>query len=89
MYAAAMFAGSVTGTLADAQHFQRVMRAGFRLRSLLAARLHSQVLRLTPAARAGFTSGRMYNLLAADAETLQTLCQGAFGFISAPLRITG
>lgn len=42
-YAALMFAGTAAGVLADNQHFQRVMRAGFRLKAALAAAVHRQV----------------------------------------------
>ncbi len=34
-YATAMLCGLLVGTLCDNQHFQRVVRAGFRLRGVL------------------------------------------------------
>ncbi|PNH04670.1 Multidrug resistance-associated protein 5 [Tetrabaena socialis] len=57
-----MFAGSVVGVLTDNQHFQRVMRAGFRLKAVLAAAVHRQVFLLTPGARAAFSSDRGVNV---------------------------
>ncbi len=42
-YAVLMFSGTAVGVLADNQHFQRVMRAGFRLKAALAAAVHRQV----------------------------------------------
>ena len=35
IYATMMLVGLVTGSLCDNQHFQRVVRAGFRLRGVL------------------------------------------------------
>ncbi|KAG2427456.1 hypothetical protein HXX76_012392 [Chlamydomonas incerta] len=88
-YAAAglMFAGSAAGVLADNQHFQRVMRAGFRLKAALAAAVHAQLFRLTPAARSHFSSGRVYSLVASDVESLMALCQNVMGLFSSPVRI--
>ena len=152
-----MFAGTLLGLAADNQHFHIVMRAGFRLKSILVAQVHRKVFQLTPAARARFNSGRVYSLVSSDAgacacaacrpwcvlskpflggggggaaaglalqlttlpprsqpphnpaspptaflappptppqllplrdaETLQNVCQNAFGFVSSPLRI--
>ncbi|PNW84295.1 hypothetical protein CHLRE_04g228650v5 [Chlamydomonas reinhardtii] len=88
-YAAAgcMFVGSAVGVLADNQHFQRVMRAGFRLKAALAAAVHAQLFRLTPAARSHFSSGRVYSLVASDVESLMALCQNVMGLFSSPVRI--
>ncbi|CAL8468910.1 g8451 [Coccomyxa elongata] len=87
-YAALMFVGLVTGTLCDNQHFQRVMRAGYQLRALLVHETFKKVLYIAPSARAEFSSGRVFNLVTSDAETLQMLCQNIMGLISSPLRIT-
>ena len=38
-----LFFGTTLGVLADNQHFQRVMRAGFRLRSIVTAEVYRKV----------------------------------------------
>ncbi|KAK9802963.1 hypothetical protein WJX72_012534 [[Myrmecia] bisecta] len=86
-YALIMLLGLLLGTLADNQHFQRVMRAGYRLRAVLVHEVFVKVLALSPTARAEFSSGRVFNLVTSDAETLQLLCQSIMGIISSPLRI--
>lgn len=77
------------GTLADNQHFQLVMRAGFRLRSVITAEVHRKSLYLTPTARAKYSSGRVFNLVASDAESIQTVAQNLLGVMSSPIRIIG
>lgn len=52
------------------------MRAGFRLKAALAAAVHAQLFRLTPAARSHFSSGRVYSLVASDVESLMVGCGG-------------
>lgn len=89
VYASLMFLGSMVGLLADQQHFQLVMRAGFRLKALILSTVHKQVFLLSPAARNSFTSGRIFNLISSDAETLYVFCQFGFGLISSPVRIVG
>lgn len=49
----------------------------------------NKVLFLTPGAQARFTSGRIFNLVTSDAETLQQLCQNLLGVVSSPARIIG
>ena len=63
--------------------------AGFRLRALLVHQVFKKVLFLTPGAQHSFTSGRIFNLVTSDAETLQQLCQNLLGVISSPARIIG
>jgi ABC-type transport system involved in cytochrome bd biosynthesis fused ATPase/permease subunit len=46
-----------------------------------------KVLFISPAKRADFSSGRVFNLVTSDAETLQLLCQNIMGLMSSPLRI--
>ena len=62
---------------------------GFRLRALLVHQVFKKVLFLTPGAQHRFTSGRIFNLVTSDAETLQQLCQNLLGVISSPARIIG
>lgn len=66
-----------------------VLAAGFRLRALLVHQVFRKVLRLTPAAQQHFSSGKVFNLVTSDAETLQALCQNILGVISSPARIVG
>ena len=61
--------------------------AGYQLRALLVHETFKKVLFISPAVRGEFTSGRVFNLVTSDAETLQMLCQNIMGLISSPLRI--
>ncbi len=45
--------------------------AGYQLRALLVHERFKKVLYLAPTARAEFSSGRVFNLVTSDAETLQ------------------
>ncbi|WIA43760.1 hypothetical protein OEZ86_010184 [Tetradesmus obliquus] len=82
-----MFVGTVLGVLADNQHFQRVMRAGFRLKAILTAEVYRKVLLLSPAERSRVTAGKLFNLVSSDTNTVGDFCTMAYGFLSAPLRI--
>ncbi|KAM3300247.1 hypothetical protein ACQJBY_041331 [Aegilops geniculata] len=75
------------GVLAEAQYFQNVTRAGFRLRSTLIAAVFRKSLRLTNDSRKKFASGRITNLISTDAESLQQVCQQLHNLWSAPFRI--
>lgn len=57
LYSGLMLAGLLTGSLADNQQFQRTMRAGFQLRSVLTHAVFRKVLALAPSARATYSSG--------------------------------
>ena len=46
-------------------------RAGYQLRALLVHAVFRKVLYLAPTARGEFSSGRVFNLVTSDAETLQ------------------
>jgi len=61
--------------------------AGYQLRSLLVHETFKKVLYISPAVRGEFSSGRVFNLVTSDAETLQLLTQNIMGLISSPLRI--
>lgn len=52
-----MLCGLLVGTMADNQHFQLTMRAGFQMRSMLTHAIYHKILFLTPDARAKFSSG--------------------------------
>ncbi|KAF6252635.1 hypothetical protein COO60DRAFT_504509 [Scenedesmus sp. NREL 46B-D3] len=82
-----MFVGTVSGVLADNQHFQRVMRVGFRLKAILTAEVYRKVLLLSPAERSRVTAGKLFNLVSSDTNTVGDFCSMAFGFMSALLRI--
>lgn len=56
---------------------------------MLVHEVFDKVLYLTPSARAQFSSGRIFNLVTTDAETLQMLFQNILGVISSPARIIG
>ncbi|KAM3300245.1 hypothetical protein ACQJBY_041331 [Aegilops geniculata] len=87
IYAFSIFAGVLLGVLAEAQYFQNVTRAGFRLRSTLIAAVFRKSLRLTNDSRKKFASGRITNLISTDAESLQQVCQQLHNLWSAPFRI--
>ncbi|CAM9003410.1 unnamed protein product [Rhodiola kirilowii] len=87
IYAFAIFVGVVFGVLSEAQYFQNVMRAGFRLRSTLVAAVFRKSLRLTHEGRRAFPSGKITNLMTTDAEALQQVCQSLHTLWSAPFRI--
>ncbi|CAM8996206.1 unnamed protein product [Rhodiola kirilowii] len=87
IYAFAIFVGVVFGVLSEAQYFQNVMRAGFRLRSTLVAAVFRKALRLTHEGRRAFPSGKITNLMTTDAEALQQVCQSLHTLWSAPFRI--
>lgn len=84
-----MLLGLLIGTVADNQQFQRVMRAGFRIRAVLIAELHRKILYLAPSDRLKFSSGRVFNFVASDTEALQLVSQNLLGLISSPVRIIG
>ena len=46
-----------------------------------------KVLYISPKVRGEFSSGRVFNLVTSDAETLQLLTQNIMGLMSSPLRI--
>ena len=56
---------------------------------MLVHEVFDKVLYLTPSARAQFSSGRIFNLVTTDAETLQMLFQNILGVVSSPARIIG
>lgn len=84
-----MFVGLIIGTIVDNQHYQLVMRAGFRLRSILTSEVQRKSLYLTPTARARYSMGRIFNFVATDAEALQLLCVNLLAIMSSPFRILG
>lgn len=88
-YAFSMFVGLVIGTLADNQHFQRVMRAGFQLRSIITTEVQKKSLFLTPTERARFSAGQIFNFVASDSEALQLVCNNLLTIMSSPLRMIG
>ncbi len=47
------------------------LRAGYQLRALLVHAVFRKVLYLAPTVRGEFSSGRVFNLVTSDAETLQ------------------
>lgn len=60
---------------------------GFHTRAVLVHQLFRKVIALSPTAWAQFTSGRVFNLVTSDVETLQMLSQNIMNLISSPLRI--
>ncbi|KAG6735329.1 hypothetical protein POTOM_062111 [Populus tomentosa] len=77
----------VFGVLCEAQYFQNVMRAGYRLRATLVAAVFRKSLRLTHEGQRKFASGKITNLMTTDAEALQQICQSLHTLWSAPFRI--
>uniref|UniRef100_A0A1D1Z5A5 ABC-type xenobiotic transporter n=2 Tax=Anthurium amnicola TaxID=1678845 RepID=A0A1D1Z5A5_9ARAE len=87
IYAFLIFLGVALGVLFEAQYFQNVMRAGFRLRVTLVAAVFRKSLRLTNEGRRKFASGKITNLITADTEQIQQVCQQLHSIWSAPFRI--
>ena len=87
--AVSMFVALIVGTLADNQHFQRVMRAGFQMRSIVTTEVHRKSLYILPTDRAAFSTGQIFNFVASDAEALELACQNSLNLMSAPLRMIG
>ena len=67
--------------------YARLLHTGFRTRALLVHQLFKKVISLSPTAWAQFSSGRVFNLVTSDVETLQQLSQNIMNLISSPLRI--
>ena len=63
------------------------VRAGFHTRAVLVHQVFLKVLSLSPAEWAHFSTGRVFNLVTSDVETLQLLSQSIMNLISSPLRI--
>ena len=82
-----MFVGTLAGLFADHQHLLRSNRAGLRLCAILSAQVQAKVLKLSPAARSQFSSGRIFSLVASDSGAVNSLCWNAFSLMSSPLRI--
>ena len=61
--------------------------AGFHTRAVLVHQVFLKVLSLSPAEWAHFSTGRVFNLVTSDVETLQLLSQSIMNLISSPLRI--
>lgn len=87
IYAFSIFVGVSAGVLCEAQYFQNVMRVGFRLRSTLVAAIFHKSLRLTHEGRKKFPYGKITNMISADANALQQICQQLHGIWSSPFRI--
>ena len=54
---------------------------------MLVHQVFLKVLSLSPAEWAHFSTGRVFNLVTSDVETLQLLSQSIMNLISSPLRI--
>ena len=76
----------VSATYLDIEACPRAC-AGYQLRSLLVHETFKKVLYISPKVRGEFSSGRVFNLVTSDAETLQLLTQNIMGLMSSPLRI--
>ncbi|XP_033137229.1 ABC transporter C family member 12 isoform X2 [Brassica rapa] len=87
VYAFLIFVGVTLGVLCQSQYFQHVGRAAFRLRSTMVAAVFHKSLRLTHEARKNFTSGKVTNMITADASALQLIVEQLHGLWSAPFRI--
>lgn len=54
---------------------------------MLVHQLFKKVISLSPTAWAQYSSGRVFNMVTSDVETLQLLSQNIMNLISSPLRI--
>ncbi|TYG88790.1 hypothetical protein ES288_A12G049000v1 [Gossypium darwinii] len=87
IYAFLMFLGVLCAVLLEGQYMQNVWRVGFRLCSTLVAAIFHKSLRLTHESRKNFPSGKITNMITADATALQQICQQLHELWSAPFRI--
>jgi ATP-binding cassette subfamily C (CFTR/MRP) protein 1 len=87
MYALLLFLGQVIGAIAECQYFQAVMRGGMQVRSVLITAVFRKSLVVDNETKKNTSTGRINNLMSADAESFQTLAQNFHQIWSAPFRI--
>ncbi len=85
--ALAMFAVSVTQTLALHQYFQRAFETGMRIKTGLTAAIYTKSLKLSNEGRASKSTGDIVNYMAVDTQRLQDLTQYGQQLWSAPYQI--
>ena len=86
--ALAMFATSVSQTLALNQYFQRSFETGMRVRSSLTTMIYGKSLKLSNEGKASKSTGDIVNYMAVDTQRLQDLTQYGQQLWSAPFQIT-
>lgn len=85
--ALAMFAVSVSQTMALHQYFQRAFETGMRIKTALTAAIYTKSLRLSNEGRATKSTGDIVNYMAVDTQRLQDLTQYGQQLWSAPFQI--
>jgi ATP-binding cassette, subfamily C (CFTR/MRP), member 1 len=85
--ALAMFAVSVTQTMALHQYFQRAFETGMRIKTGLTAAIYTKSLKLSNEGRASKSTGDIVNYMAVDTQRLQDLTQYGQQLWSAPYQI--
>ena len=85
--ALAMFAVSVTQTMALHQYFQRAFETGMRIKTALTAAIYNKSLKLSNEGRASKSTGDIVNYMAVDTQRLQDLTQYGQQLWSAPYQI--
>lgn len=86
--AVAMFAVSISQTMALHQYFQRAFETGMRIKTALTASIYTKSLKLSNEGRASKSTGDIVNLMAVDTQRLQDLTQYGQQLWSAPYQIT-
>ncbi|PQE11407.1 abc metal ion transporter protein [Rutstroemia sp. NJR-2017a BVV2] len=85
--ALAMFAVSVTQTIALNQYFQRAFETGMRIKTALTAAIYQKSLKLSNEGRVSKSTGDIVNYMAVDTQRLQDITQYGQQLWSAPYQI--
>ncbi|PQE32064.1 abc metal ion transporter protein [Rutstroemia sp. NJR-2017a WRK4] len=85
--ALAMFAVSVSQTIALNQYFQRAFETGMRIKTALTAAIYQKSLKLSNEGRVSKSTGDIVNYMAVDTQRLQDITQYGQQLWSAPYQI--
>jgi len=87
MLAFAMFASAMTWTFCNVHYNQWVMTHAMRLRSAVICCLYEKTMRLSPGAKAAYTSGKISNLMSNDADRMQPFMNQSPWLVMIPINI--
>lgn len=87
MLAFAMFASAMTWTFCNVHYNQWVMTHAQRLRSAVICSLYEKTMRLSPGAKAAYTSGKISNLMSNDADKMQMFMNQSPWLVMIPINI--
>ena len=87
LLAFAMFASAMTWTFCNVHYNQWVMTHALRLRSAVICCLYEKTMRLSPGAKAAYTSGKISNLMSNDADKMQMFMNQSPWLVMIPINI--